>query len=84
MTMFTIHFTDGTSASYNGHYISAVQSPSRSVAWAGWVRIMECEVSEKTGKPLSKCHEVVRFNGALVKLIESSGFNNVEVVGAPV
>ena len=65
MTKFTIHFTDGTSATYNGHYIRAEEGP-----WAGWVRIMQHEVSEKTGKPLSGCHEVVRFNRALVKLIE--------------
>ena len=66
MTQFTINFTDGTSASYNGHYISTAV-----YGMDGWFRIMQHEISKKTGKPLSGCHEVVRFNGALVKSIES-------------
>ena len=79
MTQFTIHFTDGTSTLAIGHYIGEVHGMD------GWFRIMQHEVSEKTGKPLSGCHEVVRFNGTLVKSIESSGFTNVELVGsAPV
>ena len=85
MTQFTIHFTDGTSAAYHGHYISTVPVVGRhQCPWAGWVRIMQHEVSEKTGKRLSKCYEVVRFNGALVKSIESFGDTHVELVGAPV
>ena len=71
MTQFTIHFTDGTSTLAIGHYISALSSRVDGEAWAGWVRIMQHEVGT-TGRLLSGCHEVVRFNGSLVKSIESA------------